>query len=140
LLQNRHISLTVISDPLPCQSQLRHNWPSTARQRQQQPQLQHEISTAAVQNQLNIVISAATTLNFTSQSIAAIAIPRPIDNATVRFISPGMYRQNGHQCLHSRLPPNKRRKKTHSNSIASRISRAHRKRQQECHLSIPTCG
>ncbi len=25
-----------------------------------------------------------------SQSIAAIAIPRPIDNATVRFISPGL--------------------------------------------------
>ena len=25
-----------------------------------------------------------------SQSIAAIAIPRPTDNATVRFISPGM--------------------------------------------------
>src|ERR1039458_134045 len=34
------------------------------------------------------------------------------------------------KCLHSCLAPNKKRKKTHSNSIASRISRARRTRQR----------
>src|ERR1019366_9776243 len=58
-------------------------------------------------------------------AVARITLAPPSFCSGIYFTSPQHWK-----CLHLRLGPNKRRKKTHSNSIASRIPRARRKRQR----------